>query len=69
MRQLIELWTKVLGTPPSDQQFLIWMESHPPDVVRHGLMSIKTAAFNARVKEERRRRREWKLRKGQEVGR
>jgi hypothetical protein len=42
---LMNLWTKVLGTPtPSEQQFIIWMESHPADVVRHGI--LKTATKN-----------------------
>jgi|GEM_PF-4753922 len=42
MRELMELWTKVLGTPPSDQQFVIWLESHDADVVRHGILKAAT---------------------------
>jgi hypothetical protein len=38
MRELIELWEKVLGTPPSEKQFVIWSESHAPDVIRHGIL-------------------------------
>jgi len=44
MRQLITLWEKVLGTPPSEQQFLIWLESHSSEVVRYGI--LQTAAKN-----------------------
>jgi hypothetical protein len=40
---LINLWAKVLGTPtPSEQQFLIWMESHPSDIVRYGILRAAT---------------------------
>jgi hypothetical protein len=42
MRELIELWAKVLGTPPSDQQFVIWLESHDADVVRRGILKAAT---------------------------
>ena len=42
---LIDLWTKVLGTPtPSDQQFLIWVESHDLKIVRQAI--LKTAMKN-----------------------
>jgi hypothetical protein len=40
---LKSLWAKVLGQPvPSEQQFLIWMESHPSDVVRYGILRTAT---------------------------
>jgi hypothetical protein len=40
---LINLWAKTLGTPtPSEQQFIIWMESHPSDVVRYGILRAAT---------------------------
>jgi hypothetical protein len=42
MRELIELWTKVIGTPPSEQQFVIWLESHPAEVVRRGILKAAT---------------------------
>ena len=42
MNNLIDLWAKVLGQPPSEQQFLIWMESHPSDVVRYGILRTAT---------------------------
>ena len=41
---LIELWTKVLGEPPTEQQFLIWAELYPVDVIRKGV--LKTAIKN-----------------------
>jgi hypothetical protein len=47
MRELIELWSKVLGVPPSERQFLIWMESHPADVVRNGI--LKAAMKNQQM--------------------
>jgi len=42
MRQLIELWTALLGTPPADEQFTVWAALHTPEVVRQGI--LKTAA-------------------------
>lgn len=40
---LINLWAKTLGKPtPSEQQFVIWMESHPSDVVRYGILRTAT---------------------------
>lgn len=42
MRELVALWTNVVGTPPSDQQFGIWLESHDADVVRHGILKAAT---------------------------
>jgi hypothetical protein len=47
MNNLIELWERVLGTTPSEQQFLIWTESHPSDVVRQGI--LKTAMKNQQL--------------------
>jgi hypothetical protein len=37
-----ELWMKVLGEPPSDQQFGVWLESHGADVVRRGILKAAT---------------------------
>ena len=44
MRELKSLWERTLGTPPSEQQFVIWAESHPADIVRRGI--LKAAAKN-----------------------
>jgi len=44
MRQLIDLWERTLGTPPSEQQFIIWMESHDAKIVRQAI--LKTATKN-----------------------
>ncbi len=44
MHDLIILWTKVLGTPPTEQQFVIWTESHAADIVRQAI--LKTATKN-----------------------
>jgi hypothetical protein len=42
MRQLKDLWTTMLGTPPADEQFSLWAALHTPEVVRQGI--LKTAA-------------------------
>ncbi len=47
MRQLINLWERTLGTPPADQQFVIWTESHAADIVRQAI--LKTATKNQTV--------------------
>jgi hypothetical protein len=44
MRELITLWERTLGTPPIEQQFIIWVELHPVDIVRRGI--LKAAAKN-----------------------
>jgi hypothetical protein len=44
MRELINLWERTLGTPPSEQQFVIWSESHAADIVRQAI--LKTATKN-----------------------
>jgi hypothetical protein len=41
---LIDLWTTMLGTPPSDEQFALWTALHTPEVVRLGI--LRTAAKN-----------------------
>ena len=38
------LWSTFLGTPPSDQQFKLWMALHNEAAVRHGI--LKTAQKN-----------------------
>jgi hypothetical protein len=42
MRQLIELWEKLLGAPPVDEQFTVWTALHTAEVVRQAI--LKTAA-------------------------
>jgi hypothetical protein len=42
MRQLIELWATMLGTPPSNEQFTVWSALHTEAVIRLAIM--KTAA-------------------------
>jgi hypothetical protein len=47
MRQLINLWERTLGTPPSEQQFVIWSESHDAKIVRQAI--LKTATKNQQM--------------------
>jgi hypothetical protein len=47
MHELINLWTRLLGEPPDCEQFALWGEMHPVDVVRRGV--LKTAAKNLSV--------------------
>ncbi len=47
MRELITLWERILGTSPSEKQFVIWTESHTADVVRHGI--LRAAAKNQQM--------------------
>ena len=42
MRQLIQLWEKMLGKPPEEEQFTVWSALHTEEVVRLAIM--KTAA-------------------------
>ena len=44
MNELISLWQRTLGNPPRNEQFAIWMESHPSDIVRSAI--LKTASKN-----------------------
>jgi hypothetical protein len=44
MRELMTLWERTLGTPPADEQFVIWTESHTADIVRRAI--LKTATKN-----------------------
>jgi len=44
MHELIELWKKLLGEPPTEQQFLIWGELYPVGIIRKGV--LKTAIKN-----------------------
>jgi hypothetical protein len=36
MRELKDLWTTMLRTPPADEQFTVWAALHTPKVVHHG---------------------------------
>ena len=42
MRELIELWAKTLGTPPSDEQFAVWTAKHASEVVRLAILATAT---------------------------
>jgi hypothetical protein len=42
MRQLIELWATTLGTPPADEQFVVWTESYGANVVRRAILATAT---------------------------
>lgn len=42
MRELINLWSKLLGPPPTEEQFTLWAELHNPEIVRQAI--LKTAA-------------------------
>jgi hypothetical protein len=42
--RLVNLWERTLGTLPPEQQFVIWSESHTPDIVRQAI--LKTATKN-----------------------
>jgi len=44
MRELMTLWERTLGTPPAEQQFVIWTESHAANIVRRAI--LKTATKN-----------------------
>ncbi|MGA8313391.1 MAG: hypothetical protein WB755_25435 [Terriglobales bacterium] len=39
MRELINLWTKTLGTPPADEQFTVWAALHSPEIVRKAILT------------------------------
>lgn len=47
MQELIELWTSLLGTPPAEEQFTVWLALHTREVIR--LAIAKTAAKNLSV--------------------
>ena len=44
MRELMNLWERTLGNPPTESQFVIWTESHAADIVRQAI--LKTATKN-----------------------
>jgi len=39
MRELTNLWAKMLGTPPVDEQFTVWAALHTPKVVRRAILT------------------------------
>lgn len=39
MRELVELWTTMLDTPPVDEQFTVWAALHTPEVVRRAILT------------------------------
>jgi hypothetical protein len=39
MRELINLWTKTLGTAPADEQFAVWAALHTNEVVRQAILT------------------------------
>ncbi len=39
MRQLVQLWKTMLGTPPADEQFAVWAALHTPEVVRKAILT------------------------------
>jgi hypothetical protein len=47
MRELMTLWERTLGTPPSEIQFVVWVESYDPEIVRRAI--LKTAQKNLSV--------------------
>jgi hypothetical protein len=47
MRELITLWQRVLGDPPDEKQFAIWLELHTADTVRRAI--LKTAIKNQQL--------------------
>lgn len=44
MNDLISLWERTLGTPPAEVQFVVWVESYGPAIVRRAI--LKTAQKN-----------------------
>lgn len=42
--ELIKLWTKTLGEPPTSQQFEIWIALHKPEIIERAI--LKTAMKN-----------------------
>jgi len=44
MNELIELWKKLLGDAPSEEQFDFWARLHTPEVVRQAI--LKTMGKN-----------------------
>lgn len=47
MTNFRELWTRVLGTPPPPEQFAIWGELFPVEIIRKGI--LKTAVKNQQL--------------------
>jgi hypothetical protein len=47
MQELIKLWQSLLGAPPAEEQFTVWLALHTVEVIR--LAIVKTAAKNLSV--------------------
>jgi hypothetical protein len=38
--ELRELWDRLLGDPPDSTQFEVWLVSHSPEIVHHGICKV-----------------------------
>jgi hypothetical protein len=47
MQELIKLWQSLLGAPPAEEQFTVWLAMHTHEVIR--LAIARTAAKNLSV--------------------
>jgi hypothetical protein len=46
LTDLIELWKRTIGDPPTPQQFELWLALHTPEVVRKGIIKSATKNLN-----------------------
>src|SRR5690242_753508 len=44
LSELKKLWKRMLGAPPADEQFEVWMALHTPEVIRQAI--LRTAGKN-----------------------
>lgn len=44
MNELIELWKRTLGEPPTEAQFAIWEGLHTPEVMKRAILRTLTKA-------------------------
>jgi hypothetical protein len=53
-----ELWTRVLGTPPPPEQFAIWCELFPEEIIRKGIVrtAVKNQQLNGTMTQDHRER-------------
>jgi len=47
MNDIVELWKRTLGVPPTDAQFAIWEGLHTPEVMKRAI--LKTAVKNQQL--------------------
>ena len=47
MQELITMWQSLLGTPPAEKQFTVWLAMHTGEIIR--LAIARTAAKNLSV--------------------